>query len=106
MADTLYGLDPNQPLTPLAVRDALSECFYQAHCEDSELGDNEQISRSYCTSLVHKMFIDNGLNYDHPTKTDLTEAVNALKIFSQHFRSPEVIAKHASEITTLINQLP
>ena len=31
--DDIYGVDPNQEITPVMVRDAIVECFFMAHKE-------------------------------------------------------------------------
>ena len=33
MSNLVYGVDGGQEITPTQVRDALVECFSQAHCE-------------------------------------------------------------------------
>jgi len=44
----IYGIDADKEVTPLMVRDAIVECFFIAHCEDSGLkqgGKDEGLNR-------------------------------------------------------------
>ena len=56
-------------------------------------------------SLVKKMFVDTGGNFDNPTKEDLIKACNALAEFAQNFRKPSFIKKRYNKIMKLINNL-
>ncbi|MBN1779150.1 MAG: hypothetical protein JW816_02955 [Candidatus Buchananbacteria bacterium] len=102
----IYGIDDQKIITPLMVRDAMLECFYQAHCEASSLGiDDASVNREYCHEIVRKMFSNIGGNFDQPTKQDILKAIEALKTFSQSFRKPEIIKKHVVEIMKLVDKL-
>jgi len=103
---SLYGVDLDAPLTALIVRDALIECFYQAHCLDTDLGlDRQPSTKTYCLALVQKAFSESGGDFEQPDKKSLLRAMEELKKFAANFRDPQIIAKHAAEIMQLINKL-
>ncbi|OGM94287.1 hypothetical protein A2524_01280 [Candidatus Wolfebacteria bacterium RIFOXYD12_FULL_48_21] len=100
----IYGIDTEQPVMPLMVRDALIECFYEAHCQDTGLDmPNESTDRSYCSALVKKAFAESGGNFDNPTKEDLMRVMEKLVEFSKNFRDPSLVQKHAKEIQQLLD---
>lgn len=108
----IYGVDPDKdPLTPIMVRDAMVECFYKAHCIDSDLLEDENdasadINRSYCQQIVRKAFADGGGDFDRPTQESIMNAIGELKKFAANFRDPGIIKKHAGEIISLVEKLP
>lgn len=99
----IYGIDISKPVTALMVRDALVQCFYEAHCEDSGIDNvEESVNRGYCNSIVKKIFKDVGVNFERPTKEGLVSAITKLSEFSKSFRDPEIIKKHGQEISKLL----
>lgn len=50
----IYGIDLEKKVTALMVKDAIVECFYQAHCEDSGLAKDKDVNKSYCKSIIKK----------------------------------------------------
>ena len=85
------------------VRDALNNCFYQAHCEDTGLeGEGTQ---NYCYELIKRAFVESGGDYDNPTKASLKEVLSNLVEFSKNFRDQEIIKKHYSQIMLLVDKL-
>ncbi len=101
----VFGIDPNQPVTPLMVRDAILECFFQAHCEDVGLDQDQTANKDYCQQIVKKAFNKAQADFDNPNKADIIKALSELKDFSQSFRDPEIIAKHAQQIMVLVNNI-
>lgn len=102
----LYGVDLESKITPEMVRDALQECFYVAHCEDTSLGEaSEEEKRTYVSSFVRSAFDKVKCDYEHPTKTGIIQVMGELQKFSASFRDPEIIKKHAAEMMTLVNKL-
>ena len=88
------------------VRDALINCFYEAHCEDTGIDIKEgDINREYCREIISKAFKDVGGDFDNPTKESVVGVVKKLKNFSKGFRDQKIIEKHAKEIMSLINKL-
>ena len=39
-------------VTPLDVREAIINCFYEAHCADTGLGADKSTERGYCREIV------------------------------------------------------
>lgn len=92
-------------VTSQDVREAVINCFYNAHCADTGLNEDESVGRSYCASIVKKAFADQGADFEHPTKEGILKVVGTLAEFSKNFRSQEVIAKHQQEIQDLISKM-
>ena len=87
------------------VRDAILECFYQAHCEAASLGNDEKVNRGYCGEIVKKAFADTKGNFEKPSKEDILKVMESLKEFAKGFRNPDIIKKHALEIMKLVEKL-
>ena len=106
MTKKIYGIDINSEITPLMVRDAINECFWQAHCADSGIAQyDEKISHEYCQSIVRKAFDDAGGDFDHPNKESIMKCLENLVEFSKNFRDPSIIQKHKEKIMNLVNRL-
>ncbi|MDD3647730.1 MAG: hypothetical protein PHS44_04500 [Candidatus Dojkabacteria bacterium] len=105
MADKIYGVDPDTKLTPKIVLKAILECFYQAHCVDTDFPGDEKTTRAYCESVVRKAFKEAEADFDNPTKDGLMNAIQELAEFSRAFRSKDLIDKHFNEIKVLIDKL-
>lgn len=105
MMAKIYGIDPEKDITAIDVRNALTECFYEAHCSDTFLRGEEEKSRDYCDNIVRKAFEETGGDFDNPDKNSLINAVGYLKDFAKNFRDPKIIEKHASQIMKLIEKL-
>lgn len=104
----IYGADTNQKITPIIVRDAIINCFAEAHCSDTGLetgSDDPRANRAYCTQIVKKAFDDTNGNYENPTVESLLNVLKYLADFSKTFRDPEVINKHYDEIMELVKLL-
>lgn len=102
----IYGVDLEEDITPLMVRDAMIECFYRAHCVDAEIDLQEgSANKSYCQQIVEKAFTDSGGDFENPTKNSILAAMSELKKFSENFRDPKIIQKHAQEIMKLVEKL-
>lgn len=102
----IFGIDPDQKVTPNQVRDAILECFYLAHCNDTEFDQGEEaLTREYCKTIVKKKFVEAGANFDTPNKEDILLAMDELKKFSQNFRKKEAIEKNYQKIMQLVEKL-
>lgn len=115
MTKTIYGVDPKQKFNTENVRDAIINCFKEAHSDilDSyseyagntdkdELEDLKKINVEY---LIKKFFEETGGNFENPKKEDLIKVCDKLAEFSKNFRSRKIITKHYSEIMGLIKKL-
>lgn len=101
----IYGIDSEKPVSALMVRDALTECFFRAHCDDAHIGDNAHIEKLYCQTVVQKFFEDVGGSYEYPTKEVLTRVMVKLADYAMHFRDPSVITAHQDEIELLMAKI-
>ena len=111
----IYGVDIDKPIKPEDVRDAIVECFTQAHGEaledlknyDQELTDVsfEEIKRINVRQLIRNSFSETGGSYDAPTKDSILKVVGKLKEFAKNFRDQSVIEKHFQEIMSLVEKL-
>lgn len=102
----IYGIDTDQPVTAILVRDALVRCFAQAHCPFNEPEKlPEHFDTLYAKPIVEKAFIDSGGDFEHPTKESLMRAVIKLMDFSKIFTDPSVIEQHAQEMRQLIEKI-
>jgi len=108
----IYGVDLNEEITPVKVRDAIIECFIQAQQELIEsmkviTGVNsEEAKKMNVDLLIENAFEGVGGDFNNPTKESLIKVVMKLKDYAADaFRNPEIIEKHAGEIMQLINKL-
>lgn len=110
----IYGIDTEKPITPIDVRGAIVECFFQAHKGELKDMSNygkfsekefDKIRRLYIEELIKKYFKEVGGDYNKPTKEIILKVLGKLKEFAVNFRSQEVIKKHAIEIMQLVNKL-
>jgi hypothetical protein len=111
----IYGVDVNKNVTPVMVRDAIIQCFFEAHCNVLELAREtfghppekkfEEMKKSHVEELVKDIFHRIGVDFNKPTKDSLIKVVGNLKEFASIYRKPKVIKKHVSEIMILINKL-
>lgn len=112
----VYGVDTEKAVTPKDVRDAVVECFAQAHSEaledfttDSPGLPSEEISSLKLTSVkefVKQYFDECNGDFDNPTKDSLFAVMEKLKVFAANFRNQEIIQKHYAEILILMDILP
>jgi len=108
----IYNVDISKDVTPIMVRDAITECFTQAQ---QELIESMQIITGFkyeaakkinVDLLIQNAFDEVGEDFNNPTKESLIKVVMKLKeIAADAFRDPEIIEKHAGEIMQLINKL-
>lgn len=103
----MYGVDTEKEITPLMVRDAVLQCFFEAHCTDTglDIEKDEVLGKSYCYRKVKEVFEKMGSDFEHPTKKDLIAVMQGLLEFSKNFRDPSVIKKHYDDIMVLVNKL-
>ena len=88
------------------VRDAISQCFFDAHCVYAGIDEKDsETNKIYCKEIVKKMFSDCGGDFEHPTKESIMGTVKGLVEFSKNFRDPMIIQKHRDEIMKLIEKL-
>jgi len=112
--NNIYGVNPDDDINPCMVRDAIVECFFEAHTEelkqlfqisDLKSDKNKEMSKKHIILLIKKMFDEVNGDFNNPTKESLIDVVEKCKEFAGFFRDKEIIKKHATEIMTLINKL-
>jgi len=113
--NVIYGVDVTKNVTHVMARDAIIQCFYEAHCNVLELAKEtfgnppekkfEEMKKSHVEEFVHDTFDKIGGDFNKPTKDNLLKVIGNLKKFASIYRKPEVIKKHVSEIMLLINKL-
>ena len=111
----IYGVVIDSKPTPEQIRDAMLECFREAHREamerDFKMGklssrkDFKKYEQSYTEFILRQMFEQAGGSFDHPTKKTLKKVVSLLSDFSVHFRSREIVEKHKKEFEKLLNNV-
>ena len=114
-SNIIYGIDITKNVTPIMVRDAIIQCFYEAHYNVLELAREtfghppkkrfEEMKKKHVNELVHDIFHSIGGDFDRTTKDDLLKVLEELKKFASIYRKTEVIKKHVSEIIVLIDKL-
>jgi hypothetical protein len=92
-------------VTPQDVVKAITDCFYEAHCADTGLEESELTGRQYCLAMVKKIFKDQEVDFNNPTKDGIFKVVNALAEFSKGFRSQDTITAHKKEIIELLSKM-
>lgn len=101
----IYGIDSKDKITPPMVRDAIIECFYQAHCSDTGLEGSEEFNNDYCKTIVENAFEKTNGDFKNPTKETIAKVIDHLAEFSKSFRSKDIIEKHFTQIKILFNKL-
>lgn len=111
----IYGIDTDKRVSPLDVRNALVECFTQAHAKELEdlknyadvkPADFELIKRINISQLLRQYFAETGGDFENPTRDSILAVMDKLKSFAGNFRDPSVIAGHYGEIIKLVECLP
>ena len=113
--NTIYGVDTNKKVTPIMVRDAMIQCYYEAHCDILELARDsfykppkkkfEEMKKSHVKELIETLICNVGGNFNNPSKDCLNQVLNNLKKIASTYRAPEIIDKHVNEIKHLIDKL-
>ena len=111
----IYGIDTDKQVNPSDVRDAIVECFTQAHSdalsdlknyvEDLSKEDFEQMKRINVRQMIRNYFDETGGDYNHPTKDSLIKVMERSKEFAENFRDNDTIQKHFNQIKTLVDAL-
>ena len=112
----IYGVDTDKPTTILMVRDAIIECFTQAHKQVLEKDlcdfkgcmkpeDFENLKKINMTQLIQSFFKEMGAKFEEPAKQDLINLCDKLAEYAKKYRSPEIIKKHYGEIMILMEKL-
>lgn len=111
----VYGIDTSKQVNIKDIRDAIVECFTQAHGEPlSDLKNYsnnlsqiefEEVKRINVRQMVRNFFEETGGDYDNPTKDSILKVLEEIKEFSVNFRDKETIDKHFKEILALLEKI-
>jgi hypothetical protein len=111
----IYGVDITKKVTPVMVRDAIIQCYYEAHCNVLELAKDafyeppkdtfEEMKKSHVKELIENIICETGGDFDNPSKDCLIQVLNHLQKIASTYREPETINKHVNEINQLIDKL-
>lgn len=112
----IYGVDTGKPVTPVDVRDAVVECFTQAHKDVLEKQmsaltgvmapeEVEKIKKLSIRKMIRDYFGEVGGDFEKPTKKSIIAVCDKLADFAKQYRSPEIIKEHYGEIMELVNKL-
>ena len=111
----IYGVDVSKKVTPIMVRDAIIQCFYEAHNDVLELSKDkfgnppkkrfEEMKKSHVKDLISDIFEWTGGDFNNPTKKSLFKVIDVLRRFASIYRRQEIIKMHFTEILLLIERL-
>jgi hypothetical protein len=114
MTEKIYGLDLTQKITAVMVRDAIIECFSQAHAEVLDMMDEytewkSEEERSRFRNLEIELIIKNlfkeaNADFDNPTKESLYIVIDKLAGFAVQFRKPDIVGRHYAEIKEILER--
>ncbi len=112
----IYGVDTTKPVSPHDVRDAIVACFVSAHSDaledlknyaaDIKNDEFERMKVLNVQQMIRSFFKEVGGDFEAPTKESIVKVMEKLKEFAVHFRNPEIISKHYTEIIELVKALP
>ena len=106
MGKVIYNVDLDGTVTPLRVRDAIVTCFWEAHCKDTGLLEEErEANKAYCKLTVERAFKETNGDFNNPTKESIINCMDSLANFSKSFRDPLLIKQHYGEIMELVGKL-
>jgi len=116
MGKTIYGVNTDEQVTPIKVRDAIIRCFEEAHAEvlnamrtyvhPKSEEEYEELKKLQVEALIRKYFGEIQADFENPKQEDLVKICDKLAEFAAHFRSQDIIKKHYDEIMKLINLIP
>ncbi len=111
----IYGIDTDKQVNPSDVRDAIVECFTQAHSEalsdlenyNTSLNkpDFEVMKRINVRQMIRNYFDEVGGNYENPNKDSIIKVLDKVKEFAENFRDKTTIEKHFNEISILLKKI-
>lgn len=110
-----YGICFEKHPSPVQVRDAIIQCFYEAHKDILEQVfsttttncDEQKESQKYkhVEMLIRKMFRDVNEEFNRPTKQSLLKVIDKCAAYAQNFRDQDIISHHYKEMKDLIDQI-
>jgi hypothetical protein len=111
----IYGVDITKKVTPVMVRDAIIQCFFEAHDNILELAKDffgdpdkekfEHMKKTHVKELVENIYLKIGEDFNKPTKENLIKVINHLKKIAEVYRDNDIINTHVDELMQLINKI-
>lgn len=115
MGKIIYGVNTDEEVTPLKVRDAIILCFKEAHVEvlsamrsyvhPKSEEEYEELKKLQVEALIKKYFEEIKADFKNPKTEDLVKICDKLAEFAANFRSEDIIKKHYNEIAELISSI-
>lgn len=113
--DTIYGVKLDDDITPIDVRNAIIQCYYEADLKVLEklfqqsdfesIQDEKETKYKHVQLFIKKIFDEVQADFNNPSKESLIEVINKCKDLAKMFRSEELIEQHYKEIMILISKL-
>jgi hypothetical protein len=114
MEKIIYGVDTSKKITPIIVKNAIIECFRQAHKETLDIIDkyaewkSEEEHKDFrdleIELTIKNTFRTAEVDFENPTKEGLAKVLDGLQKFAVQFRKPEIVQKHYSEIKSILDK--
>jgi hypothetical protein len=111
----IYGVDISKKVTPVMVRDAIIQCFFEAHDSILDLAKDyfgdpdkdcfDKMKKSHVKEMIENIFEKIDEDFNNPTKKGLLQVIEHLKKIANIYRDQDVIEKHVQEIMQLINKI-
>ncbi len=115
MARKIYGVDLGDDVTPLMIRDAIINCFVEAHNSvleqmrafiDFESEEKfKETKKTEVKLILINIFHEINGSFDNPTKEDLIKVCDKLAKIAKNHRSDDIIKKNYGDIMQLIERL-
>ena len=104
-----------QEITPIYVRDAIINCFYEAH-EDvlnemfavtnySSDTESKTTKHNHIKIMIKTLFERVNGDFDNPNKESLIKVIDQCAQYAQNFRDDGTIEKNYNKIMEMINKL-
>jgi hypothetical protein len=100
-----------EPITSMAVRDAILHCFYEAHKDliknsvDMPEEQKELFSEVSIKNIIVERFQKVGGDFENPTKESLFYVIISLTDIAKSFRDINMIVNHFLEMLKLIDKI-
>lgn len=105
----IYGIDDSKEITPNIAVEALTNCFFEAHCKQTDLApevsNNSNVNKQYCVEIIKKAFFETGGDLDNPTKDSILKTLPWLAEFSEKFRDKDIVKQHMEQINKIIQKI-
>ncbi|RMD59682.1 hypothetical protein D6821_00660 [Candidatus Parcubacteria bacterium] len=111
----LFGVKISNPPTPQEIKEAIVQCFLQAHQKQLKAlkefspqltaAEEKTLKRTTIETLLKKLSEQDGNDFDKPTKQGLLQLLDRLKNYASYFRDKKIIERHYQQIKQLVDLL-